>query len=85
MIEAMNCQTPVIASNVTSMPEIAGDAALLVDPFSIESISDAMIRIYADDKLRNELITKGTVQCQKYSWEKTAEKFWESIEKILLT
>jgi glycosyltransferase involved in cell wall biosynthesis len=83
MIEAMNCQTPVIASNVTSMPEIAGDAALLVDPFSIESISDAMIRIYADDKLRNELITKGTVQCQKYSWEKTAEKFWESIEKAI--
>ena len=83
IIEAMNCGTPVITSNVTSMPEIAGDAALLVDPFSVESISDAMIRIYADDHLKNELITKGFTQCQKYSWEKTADRFWESIEKII--
>jgi len=83
IIESMKCGTPVITSDKTSMPEVAGDAALFVDPFSIASISDAMIRIYADDHLRNELITKGSIQCQKYSWEKTAEKFWESIEKVI--
>ena len=83
IIEAMNCGTPVITSNVTSMPEIAGDAALLVDPFSVESISDAMIRIYADDQLRVELTNKGAVQCQKFSWEKTADRFWESVEKSI--
>ena len=83
IIEAMNCGTPVITSNVTSMPEIAGDAALLVDPFSVESISDAMIRIYADDQLRDELTQKGSALCKKYNWEKTAEKFWESIEKVI--
>jgi len=83
IIEAMKCGTPVITSNKTSMPEVAGVAALFVDPLSIDSISDAMIRIYADDNLRNELITKGSIQCQKFSWEKTAEKFWESIEKVI--
>ncbi|MGE0089580.1 MAG: glycosyltransferase family 4 protein [Bacteroidales bacterium] len=83
MIESMNCGIPVITSNVTSMPEIAGEAALLVDPFSVNSIADAMIRIYADDHLRNELITKGSVQCKKFSWDKTAERFWESIEKVI--
>jgi len=83
IIEAMNCGTPVITSNVTSMPEVAGDAALLVDPFSVESISDAMIKIYADTDLRNNLIKKGLIQCQKFSWDITASKFWESIEKLL--
>ena len=83
MIEAMNCGTVVIASNVTSMPEVAADAALLVDPFSVNSISEAMIKVYADNQLRNELIQKGTIQCKKYSWEKTAEKFWQSIEKVM--
>lgn len=83
IIEAMNCGTPVITSNVTSMPEVAGDAALLVNPFSVESITDAMIKIYADNDLRYNLIEKGLVQCQKFSWNKTAENFWESVEKVL--
>lgn len=83
IIEAMHCNTPVITSNVTSMPEVAGDAALLADPFSIDSIADAMINIYEDKNLSNQLIEKGKIQRQKFSWDKTAEKFWESIEKVL--
>jgi len=82
IIEAMNCGTPVITSNVTSMPEVAGDAALLVNPFSVESITDAMIKIYADTDLRKDLIKKGNLQKHKYSGDKTATKFWESIEKL---
>jgi len=83
IIEAMHCNTPVITSNVTSMPEVAGDAALLADPFSIDSIADAMINIYKDKNLSNQLIEKGKIQRQKFSWDKTAEKLWESIEKVL--
>ncbi|MFP4025383.1 MAG: glycosyltransferase family 4 protein [Thiohalospira sp.] len=83
IIEAMNCNTPVITSNVTSMPEVAGDAALLADPFSIESITDAMINIYEDKNLSNQLVEKGKIQRQKFSWDKTAKKFWESIEKVI--
>jgi len=83
IIEAMHCNTPVITSNVTSMPEVAGNAALLVNPFSIGSIAEAMTKIYRDTDLRKQLIEKGQKQCKKYSWNKTAEKFWESIEKVL--
>ncbi len=83
IIEAMNCDTAVITSNVTSMPEVAGDAALFVDPFSIKSIADAMIKIYSDSCLRNQFIENGKVQRQKFSWDKTAEKLWESIEQVL--
>ena len=81
IIEAMSCGTPVITSNVTSMPEVAGNAALLVNPFSVESIKNGMLKIAKDNNLRNELIKKGFVQQEKFSWDKTAEKLWLSIEK----
>jgi len=83
IIEAMSCNTAVITSNVTSMPEVAGDAALFADPFSVQSIADTMIKIYSDSDLRNQFIEKGKVQRQKFSWDKTAEKFWNSIEKVI--
>jgi len=84
IVEAMNADVPVITSNVTSMPEVAGDAALIADPFSIESITEAMIRIYKDGPLRNSLIEKGRIQRQKFSWDKTAEQVWQSIEKCVI-
>lgn len=83
IIEAMNCDTAVITSNITSMPEVAGNAALLIDPFSIESISDAMTKIYENRELRNQLIEKGKIQRDKFSWDQTANKFWKSIEKVI--
>lgn len=83
IIEAMNCKTAVITSNITSMPEVAGDAALIVDPFSIESISAAMEKLYVDTDLRNQLIEKGNIQKKKFSWDKTSEKFWNIIEMTL--
>lgn len=83
IIEAMNCETAVITSNITSMPEVAGDAAILVDPFSLESISDALIEISSNSKLRNQLVEKGNIQKQKFSWDKTSEKFWNTIEEVL--
>ncbi len=83
IIEAMQCEVPVIASNVTSMPEVAGDAAILADPCSVSSISSAMGRIAADNVLRQSLIEKGRVQRERFSWDKTAELLWKSMEKCL--
>ncbi len=83
IIEAMNNQIPVITSNVTSMPEVAGDAALLVDPFKITEIAKAM-QIISDDKIvRDELITKGVERARFFSWEKTADLLWQGILQCL--
>ena len=83
IIEAMNCDVPVITSNVTSMPEVSCDAALFVDPFSVESISDAMMNILNDKSLRNNLIEKGRQQRKLFSWQNTADKLWSCVEKVV--
>jgi glycosyltransferase involved in cell wall biosynthesis len=81
ILEAMNCDTPVITSNITSMPEVAADAALLVDPFSVSSIADGMKRIHSDENFRNELIEKGRKRKLDFSWDKTADLLWKSVIK----
>ncbi|HMT28487.1 MAG TPA: glycosyltransferase family 1 protein [Bacteroidia bacterium] len=83
IIEAMRCEVPVITSNVTAMAEVSGDAALLVDPFSITSISSAMIRVHRDGELRNTLIAKGKERSRIFSWDKSASLLWDCIEKAL--
>jgi glycosyltransferase involved in cell wall biosynthesis len=83
LVEAMYADVPVITSNVTSLPEVAGDAALFVEPFSVGSIRDAMQQMYTDKPLRETLIEKGRIQRQKFSWNKTAEQLWKSLEKCL--
>ncbi len=81
IVEAFRCDTPVITSNVTSMPEVAADAALLVDPFDVNSIADAMEKVL-DDDIRQELIEKGRVRSQDFSWDKAAEEWWKCIMKV---
>jgi glycosyltransferase involved in cell wall biosynthesis len=83
IIEAMNSDTPVITSNITSMPEVAGDAALLVDPFSTGSITEAMQKIWKDKALRDVLVHKGRLRAQEFSWERTADLLWKSILKTV--
>jgi glycosyltransferase involved in cell wall biosynthesis len=83
IIEAMQSEIPVITSNITSMPEVAGDAALLADPGSVDSIKEAMMKIVTDETLRNHLITKGRVQQQKFNWDHSASGVWKSIEKCM--
>ncbi|HEY0031362.1 MAG TPA: glycosyltransferase family 1 protein [Bacteroidia bacterium] len=83
ILEAMNCDVPVITSNVTSMPEVAGDAALLVDPFSSTAIAAAMLQLYKDESLRNSLIEKGRKRKLAFSWDKTADALWKSILKTV--
>jgi glycosyltransferase involved in cell wall biosynthesis len=84
VVEAMSCEVPVITSNTTAMPEAAGDAALLVDPLSVDAIAGAMKKLAQDTNLRNSLIEKGKIQIRKYSWQLTAEKLWSCCEKVLL-
>jgi glycosyltransferase involved in cell wall biosynthesis len=83
ILEAMNCDVPVITSNVTAMPEVAADAALLIDPFSVDSIAQGMLQLYADETLRQRLVEKGRIRRQDFSWNKTAAALWESIEKTV--
>lgn len=83
ILEAMNCDVPVITSNVTSMPEVAGNAALLIDPFSVDSMGEAMLQLYTDKKLREQLIDKGKIRRADFSWDKTAQALWDSIERTV--
>jgi glycosyltransferase involved in cell wall biosynthesis len=81
ILEAFHCDTPVITSNVTSMPEVAGNAAVLIDPFSITSIANAMQKVASDEGLREKLIAEGRKQREQFSWEQTAESLWKCVEK----
>ncbi len=84
IIEAFNAEVPVITSNVTAMPEIAGNAALLVDPSNTEQIAIAMHKIAQDSEFAQSLIQLGKIRKNDFSWDKTAENVWNSIEKIIL-
>ena len=83
ILEAMRCGTPVITSDITSMPEVAGDAALLVNPFSVDSIAAAMLKIANDEGLRKQLIANGLERSNDFSWQKTADRLWGCVEKTL--
>jgi glycosyltransferase involved in cell wall biosynthesis len=83
IVEAMSCNVPVITSNISSMPEVAGDAALLVNPKSVQEIAEAMNKLHTDSALRNTLIEKGKTHLQKFSWDLTATKLWACCEKVL--
>ncbi|HKJ42070.1 MAG TPA: glycosyltransferase family 1 protein [Sunxiuqinia sp.] len=85
VIEGMSAGIPVICSNTTSLPEVGGNAVLYTDPFAISQIKDAMVRIASDDDLRHELIEKGKKQQKKFSWDKTADQLWGSIQICLNT
>jgi glycosyltransferase involved in cell wall biosynthesis len=65
------------------MPEIAGDAALLIDPASPQSIADAMFQIATDENLRQELIAKGRKRKELFSWQKSADLLWKCVEKAM--
>ena len=81
IIEAFNCNTPVITSNVTSLPEVASDAAILVDPNNIIDIAKAMHEIL-DDNISEDLKIKMGKRVLDFSWEKTANLLWQSFEKM---
>ena len=79
ILEAMQCGTPVITSDATSMPEVAGDAALLVNPNHPDELVSGIHRIYKDDALRAELREKGLARAAEFSWKKAAKEFLKLI------
>jgi glycosyltransferase involved in cell wall biosynthesis len=83
IIEAFSAEIPVITSNTTAMPEVAGEAALLVDPMDIDSIVEAMEKIAFDKALVQQLIQKGIKQRTHFSWDITAQNLWNSFEKMM--
>ena len=82
ILEGFESGVPVITSNVSSMPEVAGNAALLVDPHDPESIKSAMFQIATSPELRKNLVEKGFHRLKDFSWEKTAEILYEKLVKI---
>jgi len=82
MLEAMACGVPVITSNTSSMPEVAGTAAFIIDPFKPEEITAAIIKILDDKVLRDDLVKKGFIQAAKFSWKAMAQSVLEIYREV---
>lgn len=82
LVEAMKCGTPILAGNKTSLPEVAGDAAIYCDPFSVTDIAEKLSIISSDDTLRSELSAKGLERSRIFSWDHSASKVWQVIEEV---
>jgi glycosyltransferase involved in cell wall biosynthesis len=82
ILEAMSCGSPVITSRTASMPEVAGDAAMLVDPIDTGAIASAMLEIMTNTALRDTLITKGYQRLDNFSWEKCAQETLRVFERV---
>lgn len=74
ILEAMACGTPVATANVSSMPEAAGDAALLIDPHDVDALTDALDRLLRDESLRTDLIARGHAQAARFTWKRAAQE-----------
>jgi glycosyltransferase involved in cell wall biosynthesis len=81
-IEAMASGTPVVTSNVSSMPEVADDAAVLVDPYNVESIVDGIARVLTDPALAAELRRKGIARAREFSWTRSVSRTREVYQEI---
>lgn len=82
IVEAMRCGTPVIAGKLTSLPEVAGEAALYCDPMDVGAIASALTRISTDAALRERLSTLGRERSKLFSWDHTAAGIWSCIEQV---
>ncbi len=83
VLEAMACAVPVITSNLSSLPEVGGDAALYVDPYDLRGMRDAVDKIMNDQKLRQSLIKKGLQNVKKFSWQKCADETIGVYQKLV--
>ena len=70
----MACGTPVITSDNSSLPEVAGDAAVLIEPSNIAEMADALYQVLSDESLRRDMIAKGIERADRFSWEQAARK-----------
>ncbi|OYD91106.1 mannosyltransferase [Nostoc sp. 'Peltigera membranacea cyanobiont' 210A] len=83
VLEAMACGTPVITSNLSSLPEVAGDAAILIDPYNTAEITEVMQAVATDSVLRSRLSSQGITHSQQFSWEKTGKATAEVLSRYL--
>jgi glycosyltransferase involved in cell wall biosynthesis len=82
-LEAMYCGTPVVTSNVSSLPEVVSDAAVLVDPYDSQSIADGILRTLEDEYLRTTLRERGTARAREFSWERSVQRIHEVYQEVL--
>jgi len=82
LLEAMACGTPILASNVSSIPEVVGDAALLFDPYNVNEMANAIDRAINDKDLRQKLVQRGFERIKKYSWENSAKEILGVFEEV---
>jgi glycosyltransferase involved in cell wall biosynthesis len=82
LIEAMSCKIPIVCSNISSMPEVTGNAAIHVSPNDIEEIASAMQEVLHEN-IKEQLIANGQEQIKKYSWQKGANIVWQAIEHAI--
>jgi alpha-1,3-rhamnosyl/mannosyltransferase len=83
VLEAMACGAPVLASNTSAMPEVAGDAALLVDPLNIDQLAHALTRLAGDQQLRDDLIARGRARVPRFTWDSAVAQTWAVYEKVM--
>lgn len=81
LLEAMHAEIPILAANATALPEVAGDAALLVDPFSEIAMAESLEKLWRDEVLRQKLIEKGRIQREKFSWDAAAEWIYQTLKE----
>ncbi len=80
-LEAMACATPVVSSNASSLPEVTGDAALLVDPADVDGWRAALERVTGDAALRNHLARRGVLRAAEFTWERCADRTWRVLSR----
>lgn len=81
-LEAIACGTPVITSNTSSLPEVVGDAGIMVDPHDVDRLADAMYKVLTNDGLREDMIKKGLERAKMFGWEKCARETLEVYEEV---
>ena len=82
VVEAQACSCPVVTSNISSLPEVADDAAILVNPFSVESIRGAILRVLYEERLRDDLVQKGIRNVRRFSWPNIACQYYKLYQEI---
>lgn len=83
VLEAMACGAPVITSNLSSLPEVAGDAAILIDPYNEQALTQAMAQVATDDQMRKDLRSAGLKRSSQFSWAKTGQQTAEVLQRFL--
>jgi glycosyltransferase involved in cell wall biosynthesis len=81
VLEAMSCGTPVVASNAAALPEVVGQAGLLIDPYDIDDIAKAILQLVTDPLLRGSLSSQGRARAGKFSWDRTAAQIRTVLEQ----